>query len=43
MQEVIYYKLVVNNERIFEWDFYSRVWWNGNTDVFAEYRAALGA
>jgi uncharacterized protein len=42
MTEVYYYKLVVGNERIFEWDFYARRWFNGDTDIFAEYRAALG-
>ncbi|WP_018261366.1 phage major tail tube protein [Methylobacterium sp. WSM2598] len=42
MTEVTYYELVVNNEQIFKWSFYTREWFSGGVDVFAEYRAALG-
>ncbi|WP_018261540.1 phage major tail tube protein [Methylobacterium sp. WSM2598] len=42
LMEVTYYELVVNNEQIFKWSFYTREWIHGGTDVFAEYRAALG-
>lgn len=43
LMEVKYYQLVVDNVEIFCWDFYGRIWRNGGTDIFAEYRAALGA